>query len=235
MMAQLLIGRSTKELIKKDYIQIQMRFNEKNLYAIKKQIPIELVVKLYPKPYLNEDQSKIYTELLQSDSLQNEIEEFMDDTNNFYHYLNRVKNKGRRGEYHVRTKTRNGQDIFSKQVKKNYNYTCAISGVVASELLEAAHIVPWRTSISRLDVTNGICMNILFHKAFDTGYFVITDDYKVHLTDKAKNDPILFQFLSQYDGNQILLPKLRRYYPKREYLKNHRELVGRESDILIQS
>jgi len=63
---------------------------------------------------------------------------------------------------------RRGQDFFRSTVLQSYGSTCAFSGLDAPELLRASHIIPWSEhEETRLDPTNGICLNALHDAAFD--------------------------------------------------------------------
>ena len=78
--------------------------------------------------------------------------------------------------------TRIGQDYFRAAVLTSYNDTCCLSGINIPGLLEASHIKPWADSDSETEQTNptnGLCLNVLHHKAFDEGFFTIDTDYKI--------------------------------------------------------
>lgn len=124
------------------------------------------------------------------------------------------------------TKTRgSAQRAFSDSVKKNYNFCCAITGIVTRDFLVAAHIVPWSQDKSiRLDPSNGICLSLLMDRAYEHGYIIIEDDLIV-VVDWAKvgADSELRSHLKAYDGQKLRAPLL--YAPRPEYLKRRRELV----------
>ena len=116
------------------------------------------------------------------------------------------------------------QKIFSDEIKDTYSNKCCVTGIKSKFLLNGCHIVPWSEDKSiRKDLTNGLCLSIFIHKCFDNGYLMIDDYYKVILSKKIKQDLKLFNLLKPYEGKKINLPKLRKYYPEKNYLKKHRE------------
>ena len=113
------------------------------------------------------------------------------------------------------------QRDFSLQVKLNYQYRCAISGITSKELLIASHIVPWAVDWdNRKNPFNGICLSSLLDAAFDKGYITIDQQYRVVISNKAKEDKALFNYLKQYEGKKLEVPK--QYLPKQDFLEWHR-------------
>ena len=97
---------------------------------------------------------------------------------------------------------------FAQQVKLNYQRTCAISGIQTSDFLVASHIVPWsKDENNRKNPANGICLSSLLDKAFDEGYLTINSKYQVVVSDVIREDKVLFEYLKQYEGKKIQLPK----------------------------
>lgn len=113
-----------------------------------------------------------------------------------------------------------GQSVFSEQVKKNYGYVCAVTGIRSKSFLVGSHIIPWsvRKDI-RLDPKNGICLSVLLDKAFDKGYITITPNFRVKVSEKVSYDPILASELTKYHNQRINVPKYQP--PKKEYLEWH--------------
>jgi len=71
-------------------------------------------------------------------------------------------------------KTRVNQSLFRKIVLATYNNKCCITGLAQPELLIASHIVPWSKNESiRLSPMNGLCLNALHDKAFNSGFISI--------------------------------------------------------------
>lgn len=77
-------------------------------------------------------------------------------------------------------------------------------------MLEACHIADWSADIkNRLNPTNGICLNSLFHKAYDKNYLGITPDYKIVISDRlfeeTQNGLKIIDFFFQYNKKQIMV------------------------------
>jgi putative restriction endonuclease len=76
---------------------------------------------------------------------------------------------------------------FRKEVLRAYNYQCAVCGYDlkmddVTVGLEAAHI-KWKQFDGPCDVSNGLTLCAVHHKAFDKGTFSITEDFKIKLSD----------------------------------------------------
>lgn len=122
--------------------------------------------------------------------------------------------------------TRVNQYRFRQLVLANYNYACCITGLQQQELLIASHITPWsKDENNRLNPMNGLCLNALHDKAFDSGLLTISaDDYTVQISsafrkNAAKNSAI--DFFMNYHGKSITIPK--KFPPDKEFLKQHNE------------
>lgn len=123
------------------------------------------------------------------------------------------------------SKTRgSAQRAFSKKVKDNYGWQCALTGIRSKEFLIASHIVPWSVDKTiRIDPSNGICLSVLVDRAFEHGFLSIDDDLTVHVVlDKIEEDAALKDLLAEYDGAALSKPT--KQAPKTEYLKRRREL-----------
>ena len=64
---------------------------------------------------------------------------------------------------------------------------CVITNVTLPEVLEAAHIVPFKYH-GEDTVANGLCMRLDIHQLFDSGHLRIAVDGGVFLTDRARMD-----------------------------------------------
>lgn len=110
------------------------------------------------------------------------------------------------------------------QVKLNYQYRCAISGITSKEFLIASHIIPWAVDWdNRKNPFNGICLSSLLDTAFDKGYITIDQHYKVAVAHKVKDDKALFEYLKQYEDKKLDVPK--QYLPKQDFLEWHRRNI----------
>ncbi|HWQ27285.1 MAG TPA: HNH endonuclease [Chlorobaculum sp.] len=120
-------------------------------------------------------------------------------------------------------KTRVNQAFFRTMILASYNNTCCITGLQNSELLVAGHIKPWSIDEkNRLNPRNGLAMNALHDKAFESGLLTITPDYKVKISTLLKQQKkglAVRDYFLQYDGKEILLPS--RFLPDVEFLWHH--------------
>lgn len=122
-------------------------------------------------------------------------------------------------------KTRVNQSFFRSSILASYNNTCCITGIKQSELLIAGHIKPWSEDTkNRLNPRNGIAINALHDKAFESGLITITPDYRIKISNKLliqKNSIPLEEHFFQYQNKEILLPS--KFLPDVEFLKYHNE------------
>ena len=86
-----------------------------------------------------------------------------------------------------KVKTRSKQGFFRNSVLSSYNEKCCISGLNYSKLLVASHILPWSVDQSnRLNPRNGLCLSVLYDKAFDLGLITISTDYRIQVSEELK-------------------------------------------------
>ena len=124
------------------------------------------------------------------------------------------------------TKTRgSAQRAFAENVKRNYEWRCAITGISSRDFLIASHIVPWSVDWTiRLDPTNGICLSVLVDRAFEKGHLVISDDLTVLVDwDRVGDDASLRELLAPLEGRRIREPKSDP--PRVGYLQRRRAIV----------
>lgn len=138
--------------------------------------------------------------------------------------LSDLPTEGREKERLV--KTRVNQSIFRTVVLATYNNACCITGINATELLIASHIVPWsKDEKNRLNPMNGLCLNALHDKAFDAGLITISaSDYTIKVSSKLKkkNAPSsIDENFIKLDGKEMLLPD--KFLPAKELLKMHND------------
>jgi len=129
------------------------------------------------------------------------------------------------GEERERTvKTRINQSFFRKSVLAAYNNTCCITGMSQSEFLIACHIRPWSLDDkNRLNPRNGMAMNALHDKAFETGHITITPNYKIKISPLIlrKKEQQMFDFFGRFENQPIVLPS--RFLPDTDFLRYHNE------------
>jgi putative restriction endonuclease len=134
-------------------------------------------------------------------------------------------------------KIRLAQHRFALEVIHNCGGECAFCGFAPhtlqeqSQLLRASHIKPWAASTNdeRIDVHNGLAACPMHDVAFDRGYLMINEGYRIRrasrLIQSIAHDPQVIT----YFGEQILRPRLRlpahAKYPEPAYLAYHRENI----------
>lgn len=123
-------------------------------------------------------------------------------------------------------KVRVNQRFFRTTVLASYQRRCCITGLAIPELLSASHIAPWAKDPSnRMNPRNGLCLNLLHHKAFDAGLITITPEFRVRVstslastTSEATN-----AFFARYHNQPAELP--RRFLPDAILLDWHNKTV----------
>lgn len=122
---------------------------------------------------------------------------------------------------------RRKQQFFRRTVLAAYGGACAISGIAIPELLNASHIIPWKTDVTRrLDPTNGIALNALYDRAFDRGLITVDEGMRIKVSRRltarstSGNQNTLFD---QIAGQAIRLPT--RFKPDGHALAYHRTWV----------
>jgi putative restriction endonuclease len=121
------------------------------------------------------------------------------------------------------SKSRPWQAAWSKKVKENYGFQCAICKMTTPAMLVGSHIVPVRDDqYNRKNPANGICLCVLHDSAFDKGYLTLSDELEVIITPTL-DDPVLAHILQPVSGRKIQAPK--RYSPQLEFLEHHRSNI----------
>lgn len=120
-------------------------------------------------------------------------------------------------------KTRVNQQFFRSAILASYNQKCCVTGINLPQLLVASHIVPWSQNIKeRLNPQNGLCLNSLHDKAFDTGLMTVTPDYEIKFSPivmgSASGAEIKELFVGR-EGGKIILPE--KFLPNKEFLDFH--------------
>ena len=122
-------------------------------------------------------------------------------------------------------KVRVNQSFFRSSILASYNNTCCITGIQQPDFLIAGHIKPWSLDKkNRLNPQNGIAINALHDKAFESGLLTITTDYKIKISPilfKQKKSKSIEDYFLKYDNQDMILPS--RFLPDIEFLKYHNE------------
>ena len=122
-------------------------------------------------------------------------------------------------------KLRVNQHFFRKMILAAYNSKCCITGLPLEKLLVASHIVPWaKDSKNRLNPQNGLCLNALHDKAFDSGLLTIDESYHVVLSKEILAlDNKTIKLIRDTEGVKMSFPN--RFIPRKDFLQYHRENI----------
>jgi hypothetical protein len=125
------------------------------------------------------------------------------------------------------TKIRRRQSFFRNSILSNYRESCCISGLNYSKFLIASHIKPWsKDKKNRLNPRNGLCLSVLYDKAFDLGLITILPEYDIQVSETLKEnatDSFSRENLHSIDGKRISLPE--KFLPSQEFLEYHNKNI----------
>lgn len=123
------------------------------------------------------------------------------------------------------TQARLGQGAFRVLVTEAYDRRCAITGERTLPVLEAAHIKPYSKTGPHL-VSNGVLLRSDLHILFDDGYVTVTDDLRVEVSDRIKEEFENGREYYQYRGKPLQkVPTGADEQPSKEFLRWHNEQV----------
>lgn len=119
---------------------------------------------------------------------------------------------------------------FARTVREAYDYRCSITGwrVLLDDgtsMVEAAHLIP-HSETQDDDPRNGIALSPTFHWAMDKNLIAPGPDMKWHvskLLDKRNRD---YAELIEFDKSAIMLPKEKKFYPKKESLEWRMDMLA---------
>lgn len=117
--------------------------------------------------------------------------------------------------------------VFSREVLRAYQSTCAVSGLQllsttgAAPLLDACHIVPWAVGHDDT-IGNGLALCPNLHRAFDRHLFWIDSDYRVRVAEGFGELGGHDYGVQRFNGQQLRLPKVRAWWPRPENLLTQR-------------
>jgi putative restriction endonuclease len=116
---------------------------------------------------------------------------------------------------------------FRLTVIPGYNYTCALTGyrlvtIDSGSIVDAAHIHRFADSRNN-DPRNGIALCKNAHWLFDMGLWTLGDDYKIHVASTKFSETGAEAFLlKNLEGQKILLPAEKKFWPDPIHLAWHR-------------
>ncbi|MGG1678437.1 HNH endonuclease [Neobacillus sp. NRS-1170] len=106
-----------------------------------------------------------------------------------------------------------------------YDGTCSITGETTEAVLEACHIQDFVNEGSD-HYQNGILLRVDIHRLFDKVLIQINEDYTVSVSCKVISD-----YYQSFNGNKIMLPKNKNWYPSKEALRYHIENYPKKRTI----
>lgn len=127
-------------------------------------------------------------------------------------------------DQYANVKIRKGQKLFRNAVLSVYDNRCCVTGLTDTRFLIASHIRPWREDVdNRLNPRNGMCLSLMFDKAFDVGLITFSEDHRLVVSSSLKayesNPHLAETFLSRKD-QKILPPN--KFAPDESFLQWHR-------------
>lgn len=115
---------------------------------------------------------------------------------------------------------RRGQPWFRRRLLTAYGKRCAISGCAATDVLEAAHVLPYRGEhTNRID--NGILLRADIHTLFDCQLLWVTSKMTVALAPVLRTTEY-----RKFEGRQLRLPTLKADRPSPVHLSKHAALCS---------
>jgi putative restriction endonuclease len=116
---------------------------------------------------------------------------------------------------------RRGQREFREALIAAYKGRCAISGCNAVEVLEAAHIMPYKGAATNR-AQNGLLLRSDLHTLFDLGLLVIVPKSLVVLVAPS----LMLTDYRHFSGCSLRVPEDDRLHPDLEALRRRREWAG---------
>lgn len=116
---------------------------------------------------------------------------------------------------------REGQPAFRKALLEAYGGSCAVTGCSVEQLLEAAHVVPYRGQHTNL-VGNGLLLRADIHKLFDLHLICVEPGTRLVRVCEALKD-------SEYgrlEGGTLRMPRDARHLVLDEALRDHMRRCG---------
>ncbi len=125
----------------------------------------------------------------------------------------------------ILTRVRLGQGAFRVMITDAYERKCAISGERTLPVLDAAHIKPYEKSGPHF-ISNGLLLRTDLHKLFDKGYLTITNDHKIEVSRKIKEEFENGRDYYKYHGNILTtLPPRQIDRPSQSFIEWHNQNV----------
>jgi len=114
---------------------------------------------------------------------------------------------------------RRGQSKFRKELIEAYEGRCAVSGVELLEVLEAAHILPYRGDHTNI-CNNGILLRADLHTLFDLGLMLVDPD----TLRVVMSDALAASEYYEFHMRDIRLPNKFSLRPNPEFFRQRNEI-----------
>lgn len=109
---------------------------------------------------------------------------------------------------------RRGQRAFRRALIEAYEGACAVTGCTALDVLEAAHIVPYRGEHTNR-VENGLLLRADIHTLFDLGHIWIEQGI-IHIANHLRGTEY-----SELSNRSLRLPQKKSLHPSADALAHH--------------
>lgn len=130
-------------------------------------------------------------------------------------------------DHYANVKVRKGQKLFRDAVLSAYDHRCCVTGISDPRFLIASHIRPWKTDAeNRLNPRNGLCLSLMFDKAFDLGLITLSENFHLMISSELqslKDNQYMTESFISWTGKPIELPS--KFSPNKEFLAWHRTSV----------
>ncbi len=121
----------------------------------------------------------------------------------------------------ILARVRVGQGTFRTLITDAYQRRCSITGEKTLPVLEAAHIKPYASSGPHR-TSNGLLLRSDMHRLFDGGYITVTQDYRVVVSRRIKEEFENGKEYYRFQGNKLLiLPQQIKDQPDPQYIDWH--------------
>lgn len=127
--------------------------------------------------------------------------------------------------FDVITSTKSRDPEFRKKVLRAYNYKCAVCGFdLAMDTIplaiEAAHI-KWKQFFGPCEISNGLALCSIHHKALDKGAITLNSDFKINVSSSVTGGQWVERLIWDFDAKPIRLPRNSCYYPAEDMIEWH--------------
>ncbi|MFA0218178.1 phosphorothioated DNA-binding restriction endonuclease [Vibrio splendidus] len=127
--------------------------------------------------------------------------------------------------FEVDTSTKQRDPNFRKNVLRAYNYRCAVCGFdLALDTvpvgIEAAHI-KWKQYSGACEVSNGVALCSIHHKALDRGVITLDSELTVLVSPAVTGGNMVERLIWEFENKQISLPRDASLYPDDKMVEWH--------------